>query len=89
MLALLFFNPAAADDRAVKAELAAVPARGAAVFKLAVPLSELSRYPVVTSQVPVNVSPTLVLIDRHRRAVTIVGFADRFEIRERVQGAVG
>ena len=89
VLALLFYNPAATDDQAVKHELAAVPPHGRAVFKLAVPLTELTRYTVLTSQVPVNVSPTLVLIDRHRRASAIVGFADRFEIEQRVLDAVG
>jgi hypothetical protein len=89
VLALLFYNPAAADDQAVRQELAAVPARGPTVFKLAVPLNELTRYSVVTSQVPVNVAPTLVLIDRRRQASTIVGFADRFEIEQRVLDALG
>ncbi len=89
VLALLLYNPVAADDQAVRQELAAVPARGPTVFKLAVPLNELTRYSVVTSQVPVNVSPTLVLIDRRRHASTIVGFADRFEIEQRVLDALG
>ena len=61
---------------------------GSAVVKLAVPLSELARYPVVTTQVPVSESPTLVLIDRAQQATTIVGFADRFEIAQRVDDAL-
>jgi hypothetical protein len=43
---------------------------------------------VVTNQVPVNESPTLVLIDAQRHASTIVGFADRFEIAHRVADAL-
>jgi hypothetical protein len=39
--------------------------------------------------VPVQVSPTLVLIDKARQASTIVGFADRFEIAQRVADALG
>lgn len=88
VVALLFYNPASADDRAVKRELAAVPAHGHKVVKLAVPLTELSRYTVVTNQVPVTESPTLVLIDTQRKADTIVGFADRFEISQRVDDAL-
>jgi hypothetical protein len=84
VLALLFYNGAAADDRAVKQELASVPAHKGHVVKLAVPLSELAQYTVVTNQVPVSSSPTLVLIDRTQHASTIVGFADRFEISQRV-----
>jgi hypothetical protein len=88
VLALLFYNPAATDDRAVKRELATVPTHHLSVVSLAVPINELARYPVVTTQVPVNESPTLVLIDARRQASTIVGFADRFEIAQRVQDAL-
>jgi hypothetical protein len=88
VVALLFYNPAATDDRAVEHELAAVPSHGRKVLKLAVPLAELTRYPVVTTQVPVNESPTLVVIDGQGEASTIVGFADRFEIAQRVLDAL-
>jgi hypothetical protein len=88
VLALLFYNPTGADDRAVRQELASVPPSRGRVVSLAVPLAELSRYPVVTTQVPVTVSPTLVLIDPHQHASTIVGFSDRFEIAQRVSDAL-
>ena len=89
VLALLFYNPAATDDRAIKQELAAVPTHSGKVLKLAVPVSRLAQYGVVTDQVPVQVSPTLVLIDKARQASTIVGFADRFELTQRVTAALG
>lgn len=88
VLALLFYNPAEADDRAVKQELAAVPGHRGKVVKLAVPLNELTRYTVVTSQVQIGESPTLVLIDGRAQADTITGFADRFEIAQRVDDAL-
>jgi hypothetical protein len=88
VLALLFLNSAAPDDQAVKQELAAVPTHSGRVVKLALPLSQLASYAVVTGQVPVTVSPTLVLIGRNRQASTIVGFADRFEIAQRVADAL-
>ncbi len=88
VIALLFYNPAATDDRAVKQELNTVPTRGHRVVTLAAPVSELARYSIVSNQVPVNVSPTLVLIDRAGLASTIVGFADRFEIAQRVSDAL-
>ncbi len=88
VLALLFYNPAAVDDNAVKQELAAVPTHRGRVVKLAVPISELSSYTAVTTQVPVNLSPTLVLVDPSGQASTIVGFADRFEIAQRVLDAL-
>lgn len=88
VVALLFYNPAAADDEAVKRELDSVPSEGGDVVKLAVPVSELARYATVTAQVTITTSPTLVLIDRARQASTIVGFADRFEIAQRVADAL-
>ncbi len=54
------------------------------VVKLAIPIGELTRYPVITTQVPVTQSPTLVLIDRRRQATTLVGFVDSFSINQHV-----
>jgi hypothetical protein len=89
VVALLFYNPAATDDRAVKQELATVPTHAGEVVKMSVQVSRLANYSLVTNQVPVQVSPTLVLIDKARQASTIVGFADRFEIAQRVADALG
>ena len=88
VLAILFFNPAAADDRAVKHELDEIPARGGKVVKLAVPLSELTRYPVITNQVQVTESPTLVLIDGQRKADLLTGYLDQLELSQRVSDAL-
>ncbi|HWF71852.1 MAG TPA: hypothetical protein VG186_00830 [Solirubrobacteraceae bacterium] len=88
VLALLFYNPAAADDQAVKRELGAIPARHGNVVKLAIPLSELASYPVVTNQVLIETSPTLVIIDRGAQAFSLVGFVDGLEIAQRVDDAL-
>jgi hypothetical protein len=88
VLAILFFNPAAADDQAVKHELDEIPAQGGKVVKLAVPLSELTRYPVITTQVQVTGSPTLVLIDGQRKADLLTGYLDQLELSQRVSDAV-
>ena len=88
VVAILFFNPAAADDQAVKHELDAIPARGGKVVKLAVPLSEITRYPVITNQVQVTESPTLVLIDGNRKADMLTGYLDQFELAQRVSDAL-
>jgi hypothetical protein len=88
VLAILFFNPAAADDQAVKHELGEIPARGGKVVKLAVPLNELTRYPVITNQVQVTESPTLVLIDGKRKADLLTGYLDQLELSQRVSDAV-
>jgi hypothetical protein len=88
VIAILFYNPAAADDLAVKRELAQIPTHGGGVVKLAVPLSQLSRYGAIVNAVPVDQSPTLVLIDPTHEATTIVGFADGFEIAQRIDAAL-
>jgi hypothetical protein len=88
VLALLVYNPAAPDDRAVKQELARIPASRGRVVKLAIPVTEVTNYPVITSQVQITSSPTLVIIDRSAQAFTLVGFADGFEIAHRIGDAL-
>jgi hypothetical protein len=88
VVALLFYNPAAPDDRAVRQELGTVPSRGGKVFKLAIPLNELVSYLPITNQVPVNVSPTLVLIAPNGQSDEIVGYTDPLEVSQRVDDAL-
>ncbi len=88
VVAVLFYNAAASDDQAMAHELAAVPTHGGKVVKLAVPVSELTSFGMITQQVPVVTAPTLVLIDAARQATTITGFADPLEISQRVDDAL-
>jgi hypothetical protein len=88
VLAVLFFNPAASDDQVVKHELAQLPVHGGKVVKLAVPLNELAQYPVITNQVQVTESPTLVLIDPKRQADMLTGFVDQLVLNQRVADAI-
>jgi hypothetical protein len=85
---MLFYNPLAADDQAVKHELAAVPTHHGRVVKLTIPLSESSNFTAVTQQVPINFSPTMVLIAPHGQVDEIVGFSDQLEIAEHVDDAL-
>jgi hypothetical protein len=89
VLALLVYNPAAADDLAVNKELKSIPTLRGKVVKLTVPVGDLGSFSSLLNEVPVNFSPTLVLIDRHRQADEIAGFADTFEIAQRVDAALG
>jgi hypothetical protein len=88
VVAMLFYNPAGPDDQAVKQELSTIPTHGGKVVKLEVPLSELTRYPVVVDQVMVSTSPTLVMIDKHAAVTTIIGYTTAFEIGQRVDDAL-
>ena len=81
VVAILFYNDAAADDRAMKTELAAVPTHGGKVVKLAEPVSQLIQFSVAhPARSPSTPLPTLVLIDAARQASTLIGYADRVEI---------
>jgi hypothetical protein len=87
VVGLLFYNPKASDDAAVKTELAKAAAKPG-VVKMAVPVTAVSSFPMITNTVPVSGTPTLVLIDRDGSASTIGGFADRFEIAQRLNDAL-
>ena len=88
VVAVLFYNDAAADDQAVDHELASVPTHRGKVVKAAVPLSQLTSFGIITQQIPVVTAPTLVLIDSSRQATEITGFADTLEITQRVDDAL-
>ena len=88
VVAVLFYNGAAADDRAMKSELPSIPTHKGQVIKLAVPVSQLTQFSMITTQIPVDSSPTLVVIDRARQATTLIGFADGVEIAQRIDDAL-
>jgi hypothetical protein len=88
VVAVLFYNPAAADDQAMKKELGAVPTDRGQVVKLAVPVSELTQFQGITAQVPVVTAPTLIVIDPTRQATVLTGYASQLEINQRVADAL-
>ena len=88
VVAVLFYNDAAADDRAMKTELAAIPTHGGQVVKAAVPVSQLIQFSSLTQMVDVNTAPELVLIDKARQATTLTGYADGVEIAQRIDDAL-
>jgi nucleoid-associated protein YgaU len=88
VVAILFYNDAAADDRAVKTELAAIPTHRGQVVKVAVPVSQLIQFSSLAQTVDVNTAPELVLIDKTRQASTLVGYADSVEIAQRINDAL-
>jgi len=88
VVAVLFYNAAAADDQAMDRELAAVPTHGGKVVKLAVPVTELTNFAVITQQIPVVTAPTLVVIDAARQATTLTGYADPLAISQTIADAL-
>ena len=88
VVAVLFYNTAAADDQAMAHELGTVSTHGGKVVRLAVSLSELTSFSIITQQIPVVTAPTLVLIDADRQATTLTGYADTMEISQRIDDAL-
>jgi hypothetical protein len=84
---LLFSNAAASDDRAVAREVAGVNRHGGRVVVVRAPVSQVSRYSIVTADIGILQSPTVVVVGPDRRARTFVGFTDRTEIDQAV-GAI-
>jgi hypothetical protein len=87
-VAIAFVDPRTADARAVAGEIRHVSRFGGRAVTLAVPLASLSDYEFITKSVEVTVAPTVVIVDPRRRATTIVGFADRGEIEQRLADAL-
>jgi hypothetical protein len=87
-IALAFVDPAAADSRAVVTELAHVGSFGGRALTLAVPLARLSAFGALTRAVQVTAAPTVVIVAPNGEATTIVGFADRVELEQRLADAL-
>lgn len=88
VVAVLFYNPAAADDQAMAQEVGSVPTHGGDVVKFAIPVSELTEFQAITAQIPVVTAPTLILIDPARQATVMTGYASQLEINQRVADAL-
>lgn len=87
-VAIAFVDDGTADARAVAQEMRHVPTFGGHAVVLTAPLRSLSDYSFITNAVQVTVAPTVVIVDRRGRATTIVGFADRGEIAQRLADAL-
>ena len=87
-VAIAFVDPSTADGQAVAQEMGHVSRFGGRALALAVPLSGLSAYAFITDAVQVTVAPTIVIVDPHGHATTIVGFADGDEIAQRLADAL-
>jgi hypothetical protein len=87
VMALYFWNPKAADDRAVDAELRRAAKGRKNLFVHRATLSEIARYGQITRGVDVKQSPTLVVVDRKLQAEALVGYTDRAMIEQAVDDA--
>ncbi len=75
VVAILFTNDKASDDRRTRAALKHAFTAHGKVVKRAVPISQIARYRSVAEGVDVQQSPTLMVIDRSRHAQALVGYS--------------
>ena len=88
VLVMLFWNPNAADDRAVRRELRGIDRHKGKVKVHLASLKDVSRYAPITRGVNLEQSPTVVVVDRNRTADALVGFHDRVTIDQAVSDAL-
>jgi hypothetical protein len=88
VLALLFWNPASADDQLVHAALKKVDRFDGEVFVHSAPIGRVSRYARITRGADVEQSPTVVVVDRKLRSTNLVGYVDALTIQQTVVDAL-
>lgn len=79
-----FFNKDAADDRAVRRELAKVDRWNGRVFVKAAPIGKVGQWSRIAKGVDVEQSPTVVVVGRNLVATPLVGFVDTRTIDQAV-----
>ena len=87
VLVLLFWNPKSADDRAVKRAVAKADRWSGDVFVRTADVKSVSRYGKITRGAAVGQSPTVVVVDRNRKAENLVGYVDTRSVDQAVLDA--
>jgi hypothetical protein len=87
-IAIAFVSSTVADARAVAVEMRHVGRFGGRAVTLSVPIAQLSSYDAITRTVQITGTPTIVIVAPNGDATTIVGFADRTEIEQRLADAL-
>jgi hypothetical protein len=82
------WRPMPDDDRLVRRSLKDLDERGGDVVVKQVSVADLSSYGPLTRTVDVSQSPTVVVVDRNRRAVSLAGYLDRVSIEQAVTDAL-
>ena len=88
VVALLFWNSRAPEDRRVRRALRDANAYGGRVFVRVAPVSDIARYAPITRGVDVAQSPTLVVVDADLHAEALVGYVARTTIRQALSDAI-
>jgi hypothetical protein len=88
VVAVLFWNPHAVDDRAVRQALLGVPRRGGKVAVFVDRPRRAYRYAKITSVADVNHTPALLVVNRREEAKVVTGFLDPVTVEQQVIDAL-
>ena len=88
VVVLLFWNPKAADDKAVRQALTGIDRHRHKVMAHATNIKKIAAYQQITRGANVEQSPTIVVIDRDRTVQSLVGYVDRTTIDQAVADAL-
>jgi hypothetical protein len=88
VVAILFWNPRAVDDRSVKASLQSVPRRGGKVAVFSDRVKNLSRYTRISTATSISTTPSLVIVNRKGEAEVVTGYLDRQTLAQYVRNAL-
>ena len=88
VVVLLFWQPNAAEDKAVRKALAGIDRHDNKVLAHATHIKRIAAYQQITRGAAVEQSPTVVVIDRKRKVESLVGYVDRQTIDQAVTDAL-
>jgi hypothetical protein len=76
VVALLFYNPAGADDQAVLGEFGGIDTHGGQVVTASDTSNHVSNYSLITRSVPVLETPQVIIVNRSAQATVLTGYND-------------
>ena len=88
VVVILFWQPRAAEDKAVRKALAGIDRHHNKVLAHATHIKRVASYQQITRGAEVEQSPTVVVIDRNRQVTPLVGYVDRQTIDQAVTDAL-
>ena len=88
VMVLLFWNPKAADDKAVRRAVKGIGSHHGKVAVDVANVADVARYAPITRGVDVQQSPSVVVVDRKLQADLLTGYVDRQTIEQTVSDAL-
>lgn len=88
VVAILFWNPKATDDVAVQHQLQSVQSKLRSSLAVHAALAgQVASFGTIIRGVKVYGTPTLMIIDKHKQALTLTGYTDAYAIEQAIAEA--